>query len=664
MKTILSKILHFQDFISKALLLVISALLIIYLLPKENQFSFDYKLGMPWQHEDLYAPFDFSLPKSKEKISAEKKRIEQSSPHFYTIDSLIFDSLRFIAVSKLHLIESNYKKKQILSKIAELDSLYAKGEIADQKIENQTKVMLLVKKNQIINQDYSHFPTVQEVKQLAIRSGFDTLFPNLPPNTFFDDQLTLKHKQQQLDQISLWEGFIEKGKLIISSNEPVSEDTFKILEALKYNYSNEQVTFRSNYLIGGYAVLVFILLIMLFLFIRKYRKEIYEDNRKVIFILLNMILSILAVVTIINRAPDYLYLVPLCLLPLLIKAFFDPRLGLFTHVVTVLLISLVVPDSSTFIIVQIIAGIVTILTVSESYKRTNLFLSVGRITLVYIVSYYAVQMIYQGNTYGLSWMTIGIFVINGLIILALSVPLFYVYEKLFGLVSDFSLLELSDTNSPLLKELADTAPGTFHHSLQVANLAEAAAQEIGANAMLVRVGALYHDIGKMKNPSYFTENQLSGSNLHDELSFIESASVIIRHVKDGIEMAKKNKIPDRIIDFIRTHHGSMLVYYFYSKERDSSETVDEEMFRYPGPIPFSKETTILMMADSVEAASKSLKNPDTLIIDAFVEKIIEKQKEEHQFLNSDITLKEIEKVKKVLKRKLINIYHLRIEYPE
>jgi putative nucleotidyltransferase with HDIG domain len=377
-----------------------------------------------------------------------------------------------------------------------------------------------------------------------------------------------------------------------------------------------------------------------------------------------MILSVLAVVTIINRAPDYLYIVPLCLLPLLIKAFFDPRLGLFTHVVTILIISLVVPDSSIFIIVQVIAGIVTILTVSESYKRTNLFLSVGRITLVYIVSYYAVQIIYQGNTYGLSWLTIGIFVINGLIILALSVPLFYVYEKLFGLVSDFSLLELSDTNSPLLKELADTAPGTFHHSLQVANLAEAAAQEIGANAMLARVGALYHDIGKMKNPSYFTENQTSGSNLHDELSNIESARIIISHVKDGIALAKTNKIPDRIIDFIRTHHGSMLVYYFYSREKESSEMVDEDLFRYPGPIPFSKETAILMMSDSVEAASKSLKDPDALTIDAFVEKIIEKQIEEKQFLNSDITLKEIEKVKKVLKRKLINIYHLRIEYPE
>ncbi|MDP2058562.1 MAG: HDIG domain-containing protein [Flavobacteriaceae bacterium] len=664
MKTILSKILHFQNLIGKAFLLIISTLLIVYLLPKEHQFSFDYKMGMPWQHEDLYAPFDFSLPKSKEKISAEKKRIEKSSPLFYAIDSLVFDSIRTIAVSKLQRIESGNKKKQIRTKINELDSLYAKGIIAEQKIENQSKTIFLEKNNRIINQDYSHFLTIQDVKQFVIKSGLDTLFPILPPNTFFDDQLTLRYKQQQLDQISLWEGFVEKGKLIISSNEPVSEDSFKILEALKFNYTYQQAEFRSNYLIGGYAVLVFILLVMLFLFIRKYRKEIYEDNRKVLFILLNMILAVLAVATIINRAPDYLYIVPLCLLPLLIKAFFDPRLGLFTHVVTILIISLVVPDSSIFIIVQIIAGIVTILTVSESYKRTNLFLSVGRITLVYIVSYYAVQMIYQGNTYGLSWLTIGNFVINGLIILALSVPLFYIYEKLFGLVSDFSLLELSDTNSPLLKELADTAPGTFHHSLQVANLAEAAAQEIGANAMLVRVGALYHDIGKMKNPSYFTENQTSGSNLHDELSNIESARIIISHVKDGIALAKTNKIPDRIIDFIRTHHGTMLVYYFYSKEKESAEIVDEDLFRYPGPIPFSKETAILMMSDSVEAASKSLKEPDAIIIDAFVEKIIEKQIEEKQFLNSDITLKEIEKVKKVLKRKLINIYHLRIEYPE
>lgn len=225
-------------------------------------------------------------------------------------------------------------------------------------------------------------------------------------------------------------------------------------------------------------------------------------------------------------------------------------------------------------------------------------------------------------------------------------------------------MELSDTNSKLLKELAEKAPGTFHHSLQVANLAEAAASEIKANTMLIRVGALYHDIGKMKNPTFFTENQKTAVNPHDDLSPKQSAKIIINHVIDGIEMARKRKLPDRIIDFIRTHHGNSLVYYFYKKQLDSGVPTDEADFRYPGPIPFSKETAILMISDSVEAASKSLKNPTYEIIDSFVEKIVKKQFDEGQFMNADITLREIERVKKVLKEKLTNIYHLRIEYPE
>jgi len=243
-------------------------------------------------------------------------------------------------------------------------------------------------------------------------------------------------------------------------------------------------------------------------------------------------------------------------------------------------------------------------------------------------------------------------------------PLIYIYEKLFGLVSDVSLLELSDTNSKLLKELSNKAPGTFHHSLNVANLAEASANEIGANAMLVRVGALYHDIGKMKNPTYFTENQSTGINPHDELSSKESARIITDHVIDGIEIAKKNNLPDRVVDFIRTHHGTSVVYYFYMKEKKDFEEVDKLDFSYPGPKPFSKETAILMMCDSIEAASKSLKEPTSTKIDAFVESIIDKQIEEGQFLNANITFKEIQSIKKVLKHKLANIYHLRIEYPE
>jgi hypothetical protein len=243
-------------------------------------------------------------------------------------------------------------------------------------------------------------------------------------------------------------------------------------------------------------------------------------------------------------------------------------------------------------------------------------------------------------------------------------PLIYIYEKIFGLVSDVSLLELSDTNSKLLKELSNKAPGTFNHSLQVANLAEAAANEIGANAMLVRVGALYHDIGKLGNPSYFTENQITNVNPHDDLMPIDSAKIIIKHVIEGIEIARKNKLPDRVIDFIRSHHGTTLVYYFFKKQQESGDKCSEEDFKYPGPIPFSKETAILMMADSVEAASKSLKNPTFMMIDEFVDKIIGGQMNANQFLNANITFREIETIKKIFKQKLTNIYHLRVEYPE
>ena len=345
------------------------------------------------------------------------------------------------------------------------------------------------------------------------------------------------------------------------------------------------------------------------------------------------------------------------------KAFFDARLGLFTHVITVLLLGFVVANNYEYMFLQIIAGIVTILTVSELYKRANLFISVGQITLIYIVSYFSFYVIHEGSIDNLQWETFLLFILCGLATLFVQ-PLIYVYEKLFGLVSDVSLLELSDTNSKLLKELSEKAPGTFHHSLNVANLAEAAANEIGANVMLVRVGALYHDIGKMVNPTYFTENQSTGINPHDELSPKESAQIIINHIIHGVELAKKNNLPDRVIDFIRTHHGSSMVYYFYNKQVESNLDFKDSDFSYGGPKPFNKETAILMMCDSVEAASKSLKEPNSTKINNFVDAIVSKQMDTEQFLNATITLKEIQSIKKVLKHKLANMYHLRIEYPE
>jgi hypothetical protein len=422
---------------------------------------------------------------------------------------------------------------------------------------------------------------------------------------------------------------------------------------------------ESNYyfIIGGYTILVALVLMMLFLFLKRYRPEVFRNNVKVTFIIFNILLMVFITTFVVKYNDTYVFVVPLCILPLILKTFFDARLGLFVHVLTVLILGFVVPNSFEYIFLQIIAGIVTILTVSELYKRANLFISVGQITLIYIVGYFAFNIIHEGNLDNIIWLTFGFFLLNGMITL-FAQPLIYIYEKIFGMVSDVSLLELSDTNSRLLKELANKAPGTFHHSLQVANLAEAAANEIGANAMLVRVGALYHDIGKMKRPTYFTENQVTNINPHDDLKPTESANIIIKHVIEGIEIARKNKLPDRVIDFIRTHHGTNLVYYFYRKQKEQEEEVDEANFQYPGPIPFSKETAILMMADSVEAASKSLKNPTYKIIDEFVDRIIAVQMNANQFVNANITFKEIEIVKKVLKHKLTNIYHLRVEYPE
>jgi putative nucleotidyltransferase with HDIG domain len=323
----------------------------------------------------------------------------------------------------------------------------------------------------------------------------------------------------------------------------------------------------------------------------------------------------------------------------------------------------VVPNSFQFLFLHTIAGIITILTPSDLYQRANLFLSVFIITSIYIVSYFSISIIANGDINDINLNIPLLFIFNGLATLFVH-PLIYIFEKIFGLVSDVSLLELTNTNSFLLKELSEKAPGTFYHSLAVSNLAESVAIQISANVMLVRVGALYHDIGKMNNPNYFIENQSSSFNPHDDLDALESSSIIKNHILNGIETAKDNRLPDRVIDFIRTHHGTSMIRFFYEKAIKLNPNANELDFRYSGPKPFSKETAIVMMADSVEAASKSLKEPSVELIENFVDKIIDSQIEDNQFINSDITLKEIQTAKKILKEKLNNIYHLRVEYPD
>ena len=350
-------------------------------------------------------------------------------------------------------------------------------------------------------------------------------------------------------------------------------------------------------------------------------------------------------------------------MPLLFKAFFDSRIAFFIHSVTVMLLGFVVPNSYEFIFLNIIAGVVTILTSDNIYKRANLFIAVAQITLVYMLAYFSFYVIQEGNIENLELNNFALFILCGLLTLFIY-PLIYIYEKMFGLVSDVSLLELSDTNSSLLKELSDKAPGTFHHSLNVANLAEACANEINANALLSRVGALHHDIGKISNPSFFTENQLSEQNPHDKITSKESVEIIKQHVLDGVKLARNAGIPERIIEFIKTHHGTNLIGYFYNKEIATDPEINKLDFRYDGPKPFSVEMALVMMCDSVEAATKSLDKPDNDKIDSFVESIIDKQVEDEQFENCELTFKNISIIKSVLKEKLKNIYHVRVSYPE
>ncbi|WAC03967.1 HDIG domain-containing protein [Lacinutrix neustonica] len=681
MKDLINKFYKNHSLIYKALLFISTTFLIVYLFPKSGKFKYNFEKGKPWQSETLYAPFDFAIQKTEEELTQEKNNIEKNSTRYFELDNAVapFVLNEFNNTFNKAIPDSIKKNRSRLKRIGRdiIKDLYDYGVLNDiTTIKDNANITILDNRVEKKKTDFGSLYNLSEVSKkidselensnLKVYSKpLTALFFNIiKPNVTYNRDLTEKALQEAMGKISYTRGSIEKGTLIISKGEVVEGNKFLILTSLKSEYKS-QVWNESNYnlIIFSYTLLVALALLMLLLFLRKYRLTVFNNNTKVTFIFFNILLMVLLTTLLVNYNSLYIYIVPIAILPLVLKAFFDARLGLFTHVITVLLLGSIVPNSYEYMFLQIIAGIVTILTVSELYKRANLFISVGQITLVYIIAYFAFFVIHEGSVDTLKWETFGMFILCGLATLFVQ-PLIYIYENLFGLVSDVSLLELSDTNTKLLKRLSNEAPGTFHHSLNVANLAEASANEIGANAMLIRVGALYHDIGKMNNPTYFTENQSSGLNPHDELSPKESAKIIIDHVLDGIEIAKKNNLPDRVIDFIRTHHGTSSVYYFYKKAQEVNENVDIDDFSYPGPKPFSKETAILMMCDSVEAASKSLKEPTSTKIDNFVESILSKQMEDGQFLNANITFKEIQAIKKVLKRKLANIYHLRIEYPE
>ena len=672
--------------IYRILLFILSCVVIIYFFPKSGKFKYSFENGRPWQSDNLYAPFDFAIKKTDKELEEEKTGIRLATKVFFNKDSLVLNKSLNLLSNKVEnpsydsvINTLNNRELKLLKNAgtAIISKIYSRGLLDENYDYKSNQIVSLLVNNKQVNSGYFkdfHKPedlltfinneiislNVQEYKPQIVSILFDLVESNISLN----ESLTKNSIEEALANVSPNRGIIEKETLIISKGEVVEGDKLKILESLKNEYETSSISKTNYYLIiSSYSLLVILTLLMIILFIRKFRKKIYLNLNQLSLVFFNVTLLVLITTFVVSIESSYVFVIPICILPLLLKAFFDSRVAFFVHSVTVMLLGFIVPNSYEFIFLNIIVGVITIISSDDLYKRANLFITVGQITLVYMISYFSFFVIHEGNIDNLEIFNFLLFMLCGLLTLFVY-PLIYIYEKVFNLVSDVSLLELSDTNSPLLKELSNKAPGTFHHSMNVANLAESSANEIGGNSMLARVGALYHDIGKMNNPSYFTENQATGTNPHDKLSSLESVNIILDHVSIGVDMAKKNNLPNRIIDFIRTHHGTSVVHYFYENDLNLNLKPNIEDYKYSGPKPFSKETALVMMCDSVEAATKSLENPDSEKINSFVETIIDKQIENNQFENCSITFKDIKTIKNVIKKKLANIYHIRVEYPE
>ena len=668
-----------------------SILLVTYLMPREIRFKYEYAEGKPWQYENLYADFPFSIKKNQQEIQEEHDLITAQAKQYFYKDTLvvnkqlnIFKNQQATFKNKLLLIEDQSASYSILSDSIQvelalkacvdyLNKIYNQGILKNATL---TKSNLWLKNGSQVqslhtNTYLSLRQATEGINKLPVHPKYkslinQTLINYIEPNILFDESFTQKDLNQTLSNIPIFKGYIAQESLIIAKGQLVNPDTFQKISSYQTEFEKRNTNQINIALLWfGQILMVSLCMLVLYFFINQFREDIIENSTNMTFIFFNVVMMFVMAKLCISINSELIYVMPFCLLPIILKAFYDTRLALFAHLITVLLVAFIVPDSFEFIFIQLLGGIISILAVMTMYKRVDLFISAMKIILVYALSYLAMEILQNTSIESINYTQLLYLSIGGALTI-IAYPLIYVFEKIFGLISDISLLELADTNSPLLKKLQEKAPGTFQHSLQVANLAESGISEIGGNVLLVRVGALYHDIGKMKAPSYFIENQNTQVNPHDELDFNQSAKIIINHVLDGVEIAKKYKLPDRIIDFIRTHHGDSTVQYFYKKYLNNfpDGTLTQDSFRYPGPKPFSKETAVLMMADSVEAASKSIKEPSALKIDALVEKIITHQMNSGQLDNADITLKQITQIKKIFKSKLRNIYHLRIEYPD
>ena len=669
-----------QRTILETLLVIACISAIIYFMPRDTKFNYHFSINTPWTYGQLMSDFDFPIYKSDESIQAEQDSLYREFQPYFNIDSTI--STNAIAQFQKDYDDRFYEiitPQQYNSYRQRLKNAYAKGIISIDnseiiKSDSLTDIKIVTDDNIARTVNTKKLNTIKSVyRQLTYNDTLprDVLMSlkleeYIQPNIIYNKAKTELALEELKASVSISDGMVQKGQKIISRGDIVDEKLYKTLQSYQYEWNKRDNEKRqTGFTLLGQILLVTMALLGLIYFLRIYRPAYFAQSNKFILIYLLITLFTLTVAWMVRTHTGNVFMVPFAMVPILLCLFADSRTAFMTHVVQIFICSTMLQAPHIFMLIEIAGGFAAIVSLRELSARSQLFRTVFFVLLSQAMVCFAYELISENDITKLNLSMYIYFLINGALLLS-TYPLMFAIEKIFGFTSAVTFIELSNINNELLYKLSQDAPGTFQHSMQVGNLAAEAARRVGANSIEVRTGALYHDIGKMKSPIYFTENQSGGINPHNNLPPEESAAIILRHVTDGVSIANSHHLPDSIKDFITTHHGTSKTGYFYItyKNAHPDEYIDESLFTYAGPKPQTREQAILMMADSVEAASHSLKEYTESNIHTLVDKIIDAQLENGQFSLTPLTFKDIDTIKSTFKERLKAIYHTRISYPE
>ena len=672
MGRIMSATVRRLGLIYKVLAIIVTSVVVVGIFPHERYGAhYDYKVGGIWREGDLVAPYDFAVTRSAEEMDVEEAAERRRALLYYRVD----EGARGKALERLESLYGSGVKVEKARLRRAVEDVYARGYLETREgeyaPERKVAVMEGEGENWFSEREMGEFVTKESlymVNSLGLTEEEVVLLRDsvLEPSLVIDEVRTQLELESRLSQLRGRSEMVMAGEMIVAKGEVVTEEKGRKIAALE---AENDRRFEGGYSVwgqmGGQVLLALIAFVALFMFLQNTRHRILEDNRRVTFVLVLVLLMSAAEALAVWMAPEWVLLVPLCVVPILVRVFFDMRAALYIHLTTVIVLANLVPNSFEFIFYQLVTGMMSIIAVRSLERRSQFFV----LSLVIFASYsaiYTAGVLSQETTLGsLEAGKYLMFFLNAVLTL-LAYPLIYLFEKVFGMTTALTLLELSSTESGALRELSRRAPGTFQHSMQVANLTEDLVSEIGGDVLLAKVGALYHDIGKVRNPLYFTENQTGGFNPHDELDYEESARMITAHVTEGLEEAQRWHLPAEVQDFIRTHHGTTMTGYFYAKAKEAKGEggFDESVFRYPGPRPYSRETAVVMIVDTVEAACRSMKVHTKEATDEMVDRLIDGKIAAGQLDNCELSYGDVAKIRRFLKVKMMSIYHVRVEYPK